>query len=94
MRLTEMRKAEEIQEKRARKAEDVQKRAIYRKAHGLPVEQGLPWTKSDSDEAQVAAQTPAPAQAQPQLPDSAVIVDSTEGESAENGKKKKWLGIF
>ncbi|KAK4190012.1 hypothetical protein QBC35DRAFT_491767 [Podospora australis] len=39
--LTESHKTRRIQEKRKRAIEDVQKRAEYRKAHGLPEEMGL-----------------------------------------------------
>ncbi len=82
LRLTEMRKAEEIQEKRSRKADDVAKRTMYRKAHGLPVEQGLPWAKSE-----VAA--PVQSQAHEEV-DAAGSVEVP----AEGSGKKKWLGIF
>ncbi|KAH8899590.1 hypothetical protein GQ53DRAFT_317575 [Thozetella sp. PMI_491] len=81
LRLTEIRKAEEVQEKRARQADDVTKRTMYRKAHGLPIEQGLSWTKS-------SAATKAPETVPAVADETAVSVE------AAAGTRKKWLGIF
>jgi len=73
-------------ERRKRKVEDVQKRAAYRKAHGLETEDFGGWT-SKSDE---------------QLLGPAMLTGSeqnAEGEMAEQAARpkkplKKWLGIW
>ena len=80
IRLSEARHAEEIQEKRNRKAEDMAKRTMFRKAHGLPAEQGfwstepVPKTETTNSKAEAVA-----------------VVDAA---AVEGGARKKWLGIF
>ncbi|EON67392.1 hypothetical protein W97_06645 [Coniosporium apollinis CBS 100218] len=71
----------ETQERRRRKVEDVQKRAEYRKAHGLEGEQGLGgWTAKTEGEGMGPA-----------------LADDRDTYTDFEGKKrpvKKWLGIW
>ncbi len=78
VRLSEARHAEEIQEKRNRKAEDMAKRTMYRKAHGLPVEQGF-WSSSESSKVEAEEGGPGAA---------AVAMVKAEGEGAGAPRKK------
>ena len=80
IRLSEARHAEEIQEKRTRKADDMAKRTMFRKAHGLPAEQGF-WSNEPVPKAETA---------EPKA-EAVAVVDAA---AAEGGARKKWLGIF
>jgi len=84
----------ETMEKRTRKVEDVQKRAAYRKAHGLDTEQGFGgWTaKSEEEVLGPGIRVRDVAVAQEGQGD----VPVAEEQVVRNEKKplKKWLGIW
>lgn len=89
LRLNTARMTAETQEKRTQKVEDVQKRAEYRKAHGLDKDEGFGGWTAKTDKELIG----------PAIP----LGDATgkEGEPAEEqvagGKKppvRKWLGIW
>ena len=62
VRLNEMHNAAIVQAKRQRRVDDVEKRVIYRRAHGLPEEQGIGGWFGKGDKAAEAAEA-APAAA-------------------------------
>lgn len=84
MRLDSERTTAETMERRKRKVEDVQKRAAYRKAHGLETDESFGGWTAKSDE---------------QLLGPGMPIGDTDGEQTEQlarPKKplKKWLGIW
>lgn len=84
LRLDSERTTAETMERRKRKVEDVQKRAAYRKAHGLETEDFGGWT-SKNDEQLLGPGMPVGDHAEGELPTEQV-----------RPKKplKKWLGIW
>ncbi|KAF7537916.1 hypothetical protein G7054_g3303 [Neopestalotiopsis clavispora] len=78
-------------EKRRRKVEDVAKRNEYRKAHGLESAQGIEsWTAPAKE-----AAAPVVAAAETETPSTAVTEQAqATPEGSEDGKRKKFLGIF
>jgi len=89
IRLDELYTSAQVAEKRARHVDDVAKRAQYRKAHGLPEEQGfasmlgLGKAKHEALEAAVTETAPSTEAA-------AVVV----AEETLEQPRKKFLGIF
>lgn len=80
VRLSEAQRSAEVAEKRKRRVDDVVKRSEYRKAHGLDKDQGFGgWT------AKTDAESMGPA-----VP----VHDGSSAEGHEEGKRKKFLGIF
>jgi hypothetical protein len=83
LRLDSERTTAETMERRKRKVEDVQKRAAYRKAHGMEMDESFGgWTaKSDG-----------------QLLGPGMPIADVEGEQTEQARPKKplkkWLGIW
>lgn len=77
-------------EKRRRKVDDVAKRNEYRKAHGLDSAQGIESWIAPAKEAPVAAAAEVPA------PSTAPVAEQVQAtpEVSEDGKRKKFLGIF
>ncbi|ETS78752.1 hypothetical protein PFICI_08605 [Pestalotiopsis fici W106-1] len=76
-------------EKRRRKVDDVAKRNEYRKAHGLDAAQGIEsWNAPAKEVAPVAAEVEAPS--------TAPVAEQAQAtpEVSEDGKRKKFLGIF
>ena len=91
MRLNTAKNTAETMERRKRKVEDVQKRAAYRKAHGLDKDEGFGgWTARKDSE------TLGPAIPVADLPE--VDEGEAEGEPVQERRKKppvrKWLGIW
>lgn len=88
IRLDELHTSAQVAEKRARHVDDVAKRTQYRKAHGLPEEQGfasmfgLGKAKEEASEAAVVAA--------PGTEAAAVVV----AEGTPEQPRKKFLGIF
>lgn len=96
LKLHEEHESAQTAEKRRRRIEDVQKRNEYRKAHGLPIANGIEsWTgtgaaaKPAEEEGAVVAAIPASAA-------SSAVLDatSTSEQTDVDGKRKKFLGIF
>lgn len=86
-------------EKRRRKVEDVAKRNEYRKAHGLDPAQGIEsWTGSS----EASAASPAAPAGDAPVPAALPVSDETQAQQSsqaassitEDGKRKKFLGIF
>ncbi|KAF3011516.1 hypothetical protein E8E14_009011 [Neopestalotiopsis sp. 37M] len=78
-------------EKRRRKVEDVAKRNEYRKAHGLESAQGIESWTAPAKEAAV----PVAAAAETEAPSTAVTEQAqATPEGSEDGKRKRFLGIF
>jgi hypothetical protein len=78
----------ETAERRRRKVEDIQKRAEYRKKHGLEHEGFGGWTaKTDGDDLGPALPTGAAV---------AAVQDGETGDQVQRPRKqvKKWLGIW
>ncbi|KAK8086338.1 hypothetical protein PG994_001312 [Apiospora phragmitis] len=95
LKLHEEHESAQTAEKRRRRIEDVQKRNEYRKAHGLPIANGIEsWTGTGAaaqpaeEEGVIAA---IPASAAPSAAADAII--ATEQAEAD-GKRKKFFGIF
>lgn len=79
-------------EKRRRKVEDVAKRNEYRKAHGLESAQGIEsWTAPAKE-----AAAPVVAAAETEASSTAAHAEQAQAapEGSEDGKRKKFLGIF
>ncbi|KAK6197737.1 hypothetical protein LQW54_010641 [Pestalotiopsis sp. IQ-011] len=78
-------------EKRRRKVDDVAKRNEYRKAHGLDSAQGIESWIAPAKEAPVAA-----AAAEVPEPATGAVAEPVQAtpEVFEDGKRKKFLGIF
>jgi hypothetical protein len=88
--------AAESQERRKQKVDDVQKRAEYRKAHGLETEAFGGWTaKTDAENMGPAMNTDGRV---PNVVDDAspIAMEPQGGDVAQQQKKplKKWLGIW
>ncbi|KAL2265444.1 hypothetical protein VTJ83DRAFT_6544 [Remersonia thermophila] len=83
IRMHETHKAERIAEKRAREVEDVAKRRLYRRAHGLPDEvglfnQSLAKTKAEAEAAAAAADDNSPVNA---AAEAAAAAAAAQGET-------------
>lgn len=93
LRLNSARMTAETDARRARKVDDVAKRAQFRKEHGLDKEEGFGGWKLKNDQELLDAVMPPDAIAQ-------VGADAPvqEGQAAEPGREKrkvkKWLGIW
>ncbi|KAK6825714.1 hypothetical protein PG987_013208 [Apiospora arundinis] len=105
LKLHEEHESAQTAEKRRRRIEDVQKRNEYRKAHGLPIANGIEsWTgtgstKSAEEVDAAAAATPAaiPVSAAPSAAVDAISAherQETDLQADADGKRKKFLGIF
>ncbi|KAI0396004.1 hypothetical protein F5Y17DRAFT_163393 [Xylariaceae sp. FL0594] len=98
LKMTEEHESARTAEKRRRRVEDVAKRNEYRKAHGLePANQGLFGAKAEVEVAPVDDQTaagPAAPPASPAGPDAAIIDPAAAAGVTEDGKRKKFMGIF
>ena len=99
--------SEETAKRRKQKVDDVQKRALYRKAHGLDKEQGLGgWTVKGDDEAMGPALTAKGAMGRGVNLESAEAMNNRtaayaaaeeSGYTDFEGRKrpiKKWFGIW
>ncbi|KAK8078165.1 hypothetical protein PG996_004335 [Apiospora saccharicola] len=96
LKLHEEHESAQTADKRRRRIEDVQKRNEYRKAHGLPIANGIEsWTgtgkaaKPAEEEGAVVAAIPASA-----APSAVLDATSTSEQTEADGKRKKFLGIF
>lgn len=100
VKLEGLRQSEETKERRARKVDDISKRAAYRKAHGMETEGFGGWTALTSE------QSLGPA-LDVQSPKASLAIESGEGQAVgeesavqEDGQRrrrppvKKWLGIW
>ncbi len=81
----------ETMERRKQKVEDVQKRAAYRKAHGLETEAFGGWT-AKSDEQLLGPGIPTGEGGEGQVNEGGV--EKEERKVREKKPLKKWLGIW
>ncbi|KAE8452793.1 hypothetical protein EG329_013065 [Mollisiaceae sp. DMI_Dod_QoI] len=84
----------ETMEKRARKVEDVQKRAAYRKAHGLDTGEGFGGWTAKSEEEVLGTGIHVPDIAVAQEGQGDVPVAEEQDVRKEKKPLKKWLGIW
>jgi hypothetical protein len=87
LRLNAARTTAETEERRARKVDDVAKRAQFRKAHGLDKDEGFGGWKLKDDRELLDAVMPAGAGAPAEA-------DPAQEHATERRKVKKWLGIW
>lgn len=89
LKLEQERTTAETYEKRKRKVDDVQKRAAYRKAHGLDKDESFGGWTAKADEQSLGPAIPT---------GDSVVVDggeqSTEPVVREKRALKKWFGIW
>ncbi|KAK3387132.1 hypothetical protein B0H63DRAFT_150324 [Podospora didyma] len=82
VRLNEMHNAKRVSEHRKRITDDVDKRKAYRKAHGLPEEQGI------------FGMGTVPLKNAEELAADAAAAEASAAEAAKAEPRKKYLGIF
>lgn len=86
IKLNAARTTAETDEMRARKVDDVGKRALFRKAHGLDKDETFGgWTAKDDKELLDAVMPPA---------EVAAVGGEAHEQAAEKRKVKKWFGIW
>ncbi|KAK8039782.1 hypothetical protein PG993_008193 [Apiospora rasikravindrae] len=94
LKLHEEHESAQTAEKRRRRIEDVQKRNEYRKAHGLPIANGIESWTGTGEAAKPAEEEQGAAIPISAAPSAAVDAISAAEQTEADGKRKKFLGIF